>query len=187
MNESEKSKIIYTIGHSSRSLQDFIRLLQVYEVRLLCDVRVAPGSRKFPQYNKDHLSNALREIGIQYVHLRDLGGFRKPSEASPNTGWLNDSFRGYADYMMTDQFKQALDYLISMAEECTTAIMCSEALYWRCHRKLISDALTVKGFKVRHILHEGDAPMHTLTEFAHVQGDLLIYPEKVEHPKLPGF
>ncbi len=186
MNETERSKIIYTIGHSSRSLQEFIRLLQVYEVSLLCDVRVAPGSRKFPRYNKDQLSNTLREVDIQYVHLRDLGGFRKPSEESPNTGWLNDSFRGYADYMMTDKFRQALDSLISMAEDWTTAIMCSEALYWRCHRRLISDALTVKGFKVRHILSEGDAPEHTLTEFVYVHGDLLIYPEKIEHPKLPG-
>ena len=181
------STTIYTIGHSSRNLAEFLKLLQVYGIELLCDVRIAPGSRKFPQYNMGTLSAALQQFGIRYSHYRDLGGFRKPVGNSPNTGWRNSSFRGYADYMMTEEFRRALDHIMLRAGKCNTVIMCSEALYWRCHRLLIADALTVRGLVVRHILDENNAPIHTLTDFAQVQdGDILVYVKRDDYPKLPG-
>lgn len=140
------------------------------------DVRTAPGSRRHPQFMREELARALMEHSIDYVHLKELGGFRKSGPDSPNSAWRNESFRGYADYMQTPEFGAALDRLIEAARDRSTAVMCSEAVPWRCHRSLIADALTVRGIPVRHLMSERAANPHTLTSFAVVDGDRITYP-----------
>jgi uncharacterized protein (DUF488 family) len=167
---------ILTIGHSNRSFEDFLHLLQAHGVRRLADVRTAPGSRRNPQFMSDELARALVQHDIAYTHLKELGGFRKPAADSPNAAWRNDSFRGYADYMGTPAFREALDGLIALAEDTPTAVMCAEAVPWRCHRSLIADALTVRGIPVRHIMSEAPPGPHRLTPFARVEGERLTYP-----------
>lgn len=136
---SDSAESIFTIGHSTRPWDEFLALLRRYEIKLLCDVRTAPGSRKHPQYNQANLEAALGEAGIGYLYCRELGGFRKASGTSPISGWRNASFRGYADYMQTEEFKAAVDRLVEIAGAGTTVIMCAEAVYWRCHRSLIAE------------------------------------------------
>jgi uncharacterized protein (DUF488 family) len=168
--------IVYTIGHSTRGLDEFIALLQEHGVQTLADVRTVPRSRRNPQFNQDALRESLRLVGVEYVHFPGLGGFRAARPDSPNTGWTNDSFRGFADYMLTPEFERNLDDLVDLAHRTQIAIMCAEAVYWRCHRALISDALTARGVVVEHILRPGHVESHRLTSFARVSGTQITYP-----------
>ncbi len=167
---------IYTIGHSTHSLEEFVRLLNAHSVHLIVDVRTVPRSRRVPQFNTEVLPTGLEVAGIRYLHMKDLGGWRRAGNDSPNTGWRNAGFRGYADYMQTAEFEAALSQLIELAHAERVAIMCAEAVPWRCHRSLISDALTVRGIEVRHIMSDGEARPHELTEFARVDGVRVTYP-----------
>ncbi len=167
----------YTIGHSTRSQADFIALLQHYGVATLADVRTMPRSRHNPQFNLEELEVALPAAGVAYVHLPLLGGLRRGLGAeSPNTGWRNASFRAYADYMQTADFALGLDELHAIATNGPVALMCAEAVPWRCHRSLIADALTIRGVEVREISSLTRTEIHKLTPFAHVQGLELTYP-----------
>lgn len=168
-------KTIWTIGHSSRSFEEFTDLLKNFEIELLVDVRHYPGSRKFPHFNKDFLQQQLPKTGIEYEHLVDLGGRRKVQPDSKNDAWRLDSFRGYADYMETDAFKKALEDLKSFAEKKRTAMMCSEAVWWSCHRSLISDILKVQGWEVLHIMNPKTAQEHPFTAPATVKNGKLDY------------
>jgi len=171
---------ILTIGHSTRPLDGFIGLLKHFQVTLLVDVRTVPRSRKNPQFNRESLPQALKEEGIEYVHVPGLGGLRRSIlKESPNTGWRTPGFRNYADYMATKEFEENLERLIEMGREATLAIMCAEALPWRCHRSLISDALAVRGIEVRHIMSPTSCFTHTLTSWARVDGTELTYPAPV--------
>lgn len=170
------SLTIYTIGHSTRPIEDFISLLRRYGIERIVDVRTVPRSRTNPQFNRDELERILPEAGIDYVHMKDLGGLRKTAKDSINTGWRNDSFRGYADYMQTPDFADALSRLIEVAETKSTAIMCAEILPWRCHRSLIADALVVRGIDVVEIMSETESRPHKMTPFAHVEGEAITYP-----------
>jgi uncharacterized protein (DUF488 family) len=166
-------KEIYTIGHSTRQLEEFLDLLKHYEIKVLADVRMFPYSRKFPHFNLDNLSEELPKSGIVYTHFPGLGGRRKAIKNSPNTAWRSKSFQAYADYMLTSDFKSALKQLENEAINRRTAVMCSEAVWWRCHRRLISDALVVAGWTVFHILSLNKADKHQLNEAAKFkQGNL---------------
>jgi uncharacterized protein (DUF488 family) len=167
---------ILTVGHSTHSLEEFLDLLERHRVGCLADVRIMPGSRRVPHFAGERLALALPEAGIAYVHMKDLGGRRKPLASSPNTGWRVAGFRGYADYMQTDRFRTALEALMECGRTCRTAIMCAEALWWRCHRRLISDALVVDGWEVLHIGSDGSLAQHELTPFAVVESSTLAYP-----------
>jgi len=172
-----KDNVIYTIGHSNRSLETFLALLQSQAIALLVDVRTIPRSRHNPQFAADTLAPALAAADIAYQHLATLGGLRRGlGQASPNTGWRNASFRSYADYMQTEAFQAGLGTLIDLARARPVAIMCAEALYWRCHRSLIADALLVRGWTVWHIMDEHHVRPHALTPFARVHGLQIIYP-----------
>jgi uncharacterized protein (DUF488 family) len=172
--------IILTIGHSTRPLQDFVALLAVHRVGRLADIRTIPKSRRHPQFSIERLRDSLPEAGVAYRHLPGLGGLRKAKRDSRNTAWRHEGFRGYADYMETDAFAGALDELITWAraapDESRTAIMCAEALWWRCHRRLVADALVVRGIEVRHIMSAAGPAPHELTEFARVDGQRVSYP-----------
>lgn len=171
-------RAIWTIGHSTRSSEEFLELLRENDIELLADVRRFPGSRLHPHFNKEALSRALGEHGIGYEHFLDLGGRRgKPAENSPNTGWRVESFAAYADYMATDEFAGALARLEHRAATKRTAIMCSEAVPWRCHRRLIADTLIVKGWNVFDIISPGGASPGRLTEFARFEDGTLTYPQ----------
>jgi uncharacterized protein (DUF488 family) len=168
---------IYTIGHSTRSSEELLALLDEASVELLADVRAFPSSRRYPQFNRDALSSWLRQAGIRYAHMPGLGGRRTPVEGSRNAGWRERAFQGYADYMRSNEFKQAIGELEAGARESSTAIMCAEAVWWRCHRRLIADALVVRGWRVEH-LGVGERPVvHDLPEFALVDpGGEITYP-----------
>jgi uncharacterized protein (DUF488 family) len=150
--------------------------MKAYGVALVVDVRTVPRSRHNPQFNKENLPDALKVEGIKYLHMPELGGFRRPSADSPNLAWKNKSFRGYADYMQTREFAENLLKLVALARETCVAVMCAEAMPWRCHRSLIADALTVRRIKVKHILSESGFTNHELTPFAHVEGTKITYP-----------
>ncbi len=167
---------LFTIGHSTRTLPEFIEILRAYRVAEVVDVRSVPRSRHNPQFNKETLPASLRENGINYVHMPDIGGLRRPSRDSVNTAWRNKSFRGYADYMQTKEFTEQLLHLMALARENCVAVMCAEALPWRCHRSLIADALVVRNVKVEHIISKDSAIRHELTEWAHVEGTKITYP-----------
>lgn len=166
---------IWTIGHSNRSFDEFLALLRAYKITLLVDVRRYPGSRKFPHFNKDFLEEALPKNKIEYRHLEALGGRRKVVPDSKNDAWRLDSFRGYADYMETDSFKTALKELKSFARETRTVYMCSEAVWWSCHRALISDILKVQGWEVYHILGLHSEVEHPYSSPAHIVNGQLSY------------
>jgi uncharacterized protein (DUF488 family) len=170
--------IIYTIGHSTREISEFIDILQTYGIDLLADVRTIPKSRHNPQYGADFLAEVLKEHNIEYVHLASLGGLRHSTKDSINKGWRNTSFRGYADYMQTQEFEQGTDQLIELATIKTAAIMCAEAVPWRCHRSMIGDALLVRKIEVIDIFDKNKAQKEKLTSFANVQGHKISYPEK---------
>ncbi len=170
------STLVYTIGHSTRSLAEFIGMLQDQGIALVADVRTVPRSRHNPQFNKETLPQDLALAGLNYVHLPGLGGLRKAQADSPNQGWRSPAFRGFADYMQTPEFEAQLSALIELARKQIVAMMCAEALPWRCHRSLIADALTVRGVMVEHIMGLGKSQPHRLTPFARVAGTRLSYP-----------
>jgi uncharacterized protein (DUF488 family) len=171
---------IWTIGHSDRSLEDFVRLLEIHGVTLVLDVRKMPRSRHNPQFNRDTFPQALRDAGDDYVDMPGLGGLRRPQHDSPNTGWRNKSFQGYADYMLTPAFEESLLELIERARGQPAALMCAEAVPWRCHRSLIADALVVRGITVEHILSETRTFPHVLRPWAKADGTRITYPPPVE-------
>ena len=168
---------IYTIGHSTREAVEFADILAAYGIQLLVDVRTVPKSRYVPQFNSDILEQTLRERGIGYLHMMELGGLRHAKKDSANLGWKNLSFRGYADYMQTPEFERGIERLIKLAKDKTTAIMCAEAVPWRCHRSLISDALLARGVAVKDIMDEKTSRPHELTPFAKVSGCRIVYPK----------
>jgi hypothetical protein len=167
---------IFTIGHSTHPIDEFIALLKHYGIEQLVDVRTVPKSRHVPQFNSEALASAARKQEIAYVHLQALGGLRHANKDSINTGWRNPSFRGYADYMSTDEFAQGIDRLIDLAKKKRTVIMCAEAVPWRCHRSLVGDALLVRGIAVEDIMSATSIRPHKLTEFAKVDGQQITYP-----------
>src|SRR6266542_6211259 len=157
---------IYTIGHSTRPSQEFSSILRAFSIGTLVDIRTIPRSRKNPQYNQNELLQWLSEAAVAYIHCRDLGGLRHPLKDSVNRGWRNESFRGFADYMQSVRFEIAIGQLISLAAEHTVVIMCAEAVPWRCHRSLVSDALLLRGIDVQHILSARSSKAHMLTPWA---------------------
>lgn len=167
---------VLTIGHSTRPIDEFLRLLDTHGVKRLVDVRTVPRSRHNPQFNKDSLPQALKFAGIAYTHMPSLGGLRHPRKNSTNLGWRNAGFRGFADYMQTRDFAKALEELIATARKQRVAIMCAEAVPWRCHRSLIADALLVHGVRVEEISSATRTQPHKLTPFAHVFGTEVSYP-----------
>lgn len=171
--------MIFTIGHSTRTADEFLVLLEAYRVDALADVRTIPRSRRHPQFSADALATFLPEHGIRYVHVPGLGGLRKPRPDSINGAWRESGFRGYADYMQTSEFAAALDTLIVLGTQNQVAVMCAEAKWWQCHRQLVADALVARHIEVRHILSLQEAPRHELTPFARVVGNRLQYPSLV--------
>jgi uncharacterized protein (DUF488 family) len=166
---------IWTIGHSTRSIEEFSAALQSFGIKTLIDVRSFPGSRRYPHFNKENLEKSLTAQGIKYVHLLALGGRRRPRPDSLNIVWRNEGFRGYADYMETAEFRAGIDELLKHAAAAPTAIMCSEAVWWRCHRSLISDYLKVQGVNVVHILGERKSEPHPFTSAARIADGRLSY------------
>lgn len=173
---TKQPKLILTIGHSTRPLEAFIHLLQSHQVTRVVDVRTIPRSRHVPQFNAETLPDSLCAAGIAYEHMAGLGGLRHTRADSPNKAWRNASFRGYADYMQTDEFEQGLDSLMDRARMDRIALMCAEAVPWRCHRSLIADALAVRGIRVEHILSGVRTRTHTLTPWARIEGKRITYP-----------
>ncbi len=168
---------LWTIGHSTRPIGEFVTLLATHGIRLLIDVRTTPYSRHNPQFNSEALAAGLTAAGVAYRHLPELGGRRKSRPDSVNQGWKHAGFRGYADYMQTEEFWRALEELMAYGKKEPTAVMCAEAVPWRCHRSLISDALVSRGRTVRHILSSAPANQHSLTSFARVENGLIRYPK----------
>jgi len=175
-HDTWQGRTIYTIGHSTRSIDELVEALASFGVQMLADIRTVPRSRHNPQFNADALARALDDHGIRYVALPKLGGLRRPRKDSPNGAWRNLSFRGYADYMLTTEFDAGLRELGAEAARATTAIMCAEAVPWRCHRSLIADALVARGHAVRHIMSDAKADEHKMTRFARVDGGRVTYP-----------
>jgi uncharacterized protein (DUF488 family) len=167
---------VLTIGHSTRIWKDFLELLRAHRVKRVIDVRSIPRSRHNPQFNRETLRTKLRAARIGYVHLRRLGGLRHARRDSSNMGWHNTSFRGFADYMQTSEFDAGLQRLIKLARQKRSAIMCAEAVPWRCHRSLIADALTLRGIRVEDIMNKKRSPKHSLTSFGRVRRDRITYP-----------
>lgn len=170
-----KEKIIYTIGHSTHTLEEFIAMLKSFNIELLADIRSFPGSRKFPHFNKENLPASLAENNIEYIHLKDLGGRRKVNPDSCNTGWRVAAFRGYADYMETESFNIAIEQLKKIASQKRVAYMCAEAVWWRCHRSLVSDYLKNAGWTVLHIMDVGKSTEHPYTAPAKILNGKLNY------------
>jgi uncharacterized protein (DUF488 family) len=168
--------MIFTIGHSTRTADEFLVLLDAYRVNALADVRTVPRSRRHPHFSADALVTLLPAHGIKYIHLAGLGGLRKPRPDSRNGGWRNAGFRGYGDHMQTAEFAAALDALVEFASDRQATVMCAEAKWWQCHRQLIADALVARHIEVRHILSVREAPLHQLTPFARVAGNAVSYP-----------
>jgi uncharacterized protein (DUF488 family) len=168
---------IWTIGHSNRSLDDFLALVAAFEIEVLADVRRFPGSRKHPHFNQAELSKSLAEIDVAYEFFPELGGRRKPRADSPNTAWRNESFRAYADYMETEEFRAGIERLLVLANERRVAVMCSEAVWWRCHRSLIADYLKAAGVDVQHILSPKNSELHPYTAAARLVEGRLSYAE----------
>jgi len=167
--------VIYSIGHSTRSFEELIAMLRSFDIKILADIRAYPGSRRYPQFNKDSLEQTLPAEGIQYLHFKELGGRRKPAADSKNTAWRNEAFRGYADYMESPEFKVAVTDLMRYAEKSCVAYMCSEAVWWRCHRALVSDYLKIRGWKVMHIMAIGKSEEHPYTGAAKIIDGHLSY------------
>jgi uncharacterized protein (DUF488 family) len=173
--DTHPASAIWTIGHSTRAIDEFVALLHTHRIARLADVRTVPRSRRHPHFSADQLPTSLAAAGIDYLHVAGLGGLRRPRRDSTNLGWQNESFRGYADYMQTAPFEEGLRELEAYAAD-RTVIMCAEAVWWRCHRQLIADALVARGVEVRHILSAGPAEPHRLTSFAVVEGRRVRYP-----------
>ena len=179
-NGDMEKPLIRTVGHSTRPVDALIEMLKAHGITRLIDVRTIPKSRYNPQYNREALERSLRDAGIGYEHMKALGGLRHPRKDSPNMGWRNESFRGYADYMQTSEFESALNTLAEAAAHEPLAIMCAEAVPWRCHRMLISDALTARGYRVEHIMSATKSDPHTMTSFARVEGTAVTYPASTQ-------
>jgi uncharacterized protein (DUF488 family) len=175
---------VFTLGHSTLPIERFLALLQAYGIECLADIRTIPRSRRNPQFNDDALARSLKAAHLDYVPMRALGGLRHARKDSPNSGWRNESFRGYADYMGSEAFEDALEALIGMSRQKRVAIMCAEAVPWRCHRSLVADALSVRGVPVIEILSESSYRMHKLTAFAQVEGTRITYPPEQAEMKL---
>jgi uncharacterized protein (DUF488 family) len=167
---------IYTIGHSTHPIDEFIKILQAHQVESVVDVRTVPRSRHNPQFNQAELELELHRHAIGYTHLKELGGLRHPAKTSINNGWKNSSVRGFADYMQTGPFQSGIDQLVELAQNKQTIIMCAEALPWRCHRSLIADALLVRGFTVEDIMNERIIKPHKMTPWASIVGNTVTYP-----------
>lgn len=180
---TDTGSLVLTIGHSTRPIEEFLALLEQNGVQRVIDVRTVPRSRRNPQYDQANLPASLERAGIDYEQAPALGGFRRTSDDSPNTGWRNLSFRGYADYMQTPQFEQALDQLMATAHRERVALMCAEAVPWRCHRSLIADALVVHGIPVEEIISGPRRQEHKLTRFAEVDGTRITYPPEALAPE----
>ncbi|MGH2607570.1 MAG: DUF488 family protein [Tepidiformaceae bacterium] len=178
--EAHTSTLVLTVGHSNRPLEEFLSLLRAHRVTFVGDVRKMLGSRRNAQFNRGTLPQALHEAGIGYVHLSSLGGLRRRTPGSPNTGWKNASFQGYADYMLTAEFEKGLEELLEQARGQRIALMCAEAVPWRCHRSLIADALVVRGVAVAHILSASRTQPHVLRPWAEVQCTRITYPPQAE-------
>ncbi len=177
-------RTIWTIGHSTRPIEEFVELLKAHRIQRVVDVRTVPRSRHNPQFNTEALADSLAKAAICYQHSGGLGGLRKAEKDSINTGWRNASFRGYADYMQTDHFLEALENLTAESRKQHSAIMCAEAVPWRCHRSMIADALVSRGWSVKHIMSSAKADGHELTSFAVVEPDRIIYPPPSD-PRAP--
>ena len=177
---------LYTIGHSTRTLDELVALLRAHDVSILADIRTIPRSRHNPQFEAESLRAALARRRIRYVHLPALGGLRRARKDSPNGGWRNASFRGYADYMLTEDFERGLAELQALTGEGTVAVMCAEAVPWRCHRSLVADALTVRGAHVEDIIGPGQSHPHRLTPFAQVIRTRITYPPEDPAGVAPG-
>jgi uncharacterized protein (DUF488 family) len=178
--------VIFTIGHSTRSLDEFIQLLRLNKIERVIDIRAIPTSRRHPQFASEALGTALRRAAIGYTHLRSLGGFRRARPDSANLGWRNKSFRGFADYMETPEFEAGLASVVKLAEAKPSALMCAERVPWRCHRSLVADALLVRGLRVEEIVSGSRPKRHELTPFARVAGTTITYPsDQRSLPYLP--
>jgi len=169
------SMSVWTIGHSNRTETSFVELLKEFNIISLIDIRTFPGSKKYPHFNKENLRETLNSVQIDYVHLPELGGRRKPKADSSNTAWRNSSFKGYADHMETQEFKEGISKLEEVARASRTAYMCSEALWWKCHRALVSDLLKNEGWKVYHIMEIGKSQEHPYTSAARSEQGNLFY------------
>ena len=169
------NQTIFTIGHSTRSFKEFLDMLRSFNIELLADIRRFPASRKYPHFNKEALEISLPAHQIEYVHFVHLGGRRTPNVDSVNLGWRHTAFRGYADFMQTEQFKNAVESLVNLATKQRTAYMCSEAVWWLCHRSLVSDYLKIRGWKVMHIMNTAKASEHPFTSPAKIRGGKLSY------------
>jgi uncharacterized protein (DUF488 family) len=178
------AKTLFTIGHSTRSIEEFIDLLKAHKIQLVVDVRRFPASRRYPHFNQAMLTQSLSDAGIRHHHMPALGGRRPAHRDSVNLGWRNTGFRGYADYMQTQEFWDALEELMQLGRASRTVIMCAEAVPWRCHRNLISDALTTRGWDVSHILSASKVDHHQVTSFATVSGTRLLYPSETQQASL---
>lgn len=167
---------IHTVGHSTRTVTDFLDLLQAHRITRLADIRAVPQSGRHPQFGKEALEMALGRYGVLYRHVAALGGRRRPDAHSPNTAWREPAFRGYADYMQTVRFQESVDELLQFAGMAPTAIMCAESVWWACHRRLLADALVVRGVRVLHIVSATAPKPHELSQFARVHGREVTYP-----------
>ena len=171
---------VYTMGFSNRTWEETLEILEAFGIQRLVDIRTLPGSKHTPQFNQEHLHEALPKANIEYVHLKKLGGLRKPlKDATTNAAWRNDSFRGYADYMQTPEFEASLKELIRLFFEKTTVYACTEAVFWRCHRQLVSDALVVRGYRVGHIFSPSKGEEHKITNFLKADGTRVTYPSLI--------
>jgi uncharacterized protein (DUF488 family) len=168
---------ILTIGHSTRPLENFLEILHAHGVTQLVDIRTIPRSRHNPQFNQESLSKSLKDSSISYVLMKELGGLRRPKPDSVNMGWRNSSFRGFADYMPTQEFAKGINQLIGLAQNGQAVIMCAEVLPWRCHRWLIADALTIRGVQVEHVMTVKNRAKHSPTKWARIEGDQITYPD----------
>lgn len=175
MSSQHSGLSIWTVGHSTRSAEEFNELLRVHDIEVLVDVRTFPGSRRYPQFNKGQLSEALQANGIEYVHSPKLGGRRQARKDSVNTAWRNEGFRGYADHMETEEFQKGIEELLELARVKRTSVMCAESLWWRCHRSLIADFLKAGGVDVIHILDAGKTQEHPFTSAARIVDGKLSY------------
>jgi uncharacterized protein (DUF488 family) len=178
---------VFTIGHSTRPIDEFIAMLKGHKIARLVDVRTVPRSRTNPQFNKEALPSSLAAAAITYSHVPELGGLRKPRPDSPNSAWRNLSFRGYADHMQTPEFARGLDLLFDWMKKNRIALMCAEAVPWRCHRSLIADALTVRGIDVNEIISPTKSRIHKMTRFAKVRGVTVTYPPEASDQALMAF
>ncbi|MCO6430290.1 MAG: DUF488 domain-containing protein [Deltaproteobacteria bacterium] len=170
---------IFTVGHSNQPIAEFIETLQAYKLKLLIDVRTIPKSRHNPQFGEQRLKRSLARVGIEYIHMPGLGGLRRPQKDSRNSAWRNASFRGFADYMQTDEFEENLSRLISKSKRKRLVMMCAEAVPWRCHRSLIADALLAHGIPVEEILNKSSHRPHRMTPFAKRRGTAVRYPARL--------